>query len=441
MVLPFIGASIATGIGTLAGLSLGPYIYSNLIKPTSYRLLREEVDHDQKVPAPDPGLLVKTLYRDALPLLEPWVTDPDYDRVSMINRLTATVWPTLTKAIMDLAIQGDVYNAVLYPQLKAQVFDKYAFVEDIFLGANSLRHGKVDIKHNPFLADKLFTVGSVAPRLGGMRVVPTADDEVLLETSLIWGSQATFDVHVILRFGRLRLIVPLQLANISFKADVRVTIRPLVEKFPCLGGVSISLLRVPLVDFSLKLIKGVDIMALPFIPQIIHAALKVVLEPVTLPLLNKPLVPGLGLVLPNAMSFPIMPKFGLPDPPVGAIKVTIFKLENVKGGDDMYCKLEVRKGRFKQTPTVYNTKSPNFDKEFALIVDSLENDTLRICVYEDDGWNDTLLSEVVVPFGEVVGTKVDPVTGKEVTDFQVRSDTGGGRGANQGKEDWCLCVR
>ncbi len=42
----------------------------------------------------------------------------------MINRLTATVWPTITKAILDLVITGDVYNTVLYPQLKAQVFDK-----------------------------------------------------------------------------------------------------------------------------------------------------------------------------------------------------------------------------------------------------------------------------------------------------------------------------
>ncbi|GLC34697.1 hypothetical protein PLESTB_001233100 [Pleodorina starrii] len=419
MVLPFIGASIATGIGTLAGLSLGPYIYNTLIKPTSYRLLREEVDSDHKVPAPDQNLLVKTQYRDALPLLEPWVLDPDYDRVSMLNRLTATIWPTMTKAIMDLIIQGDVYNSVLYPQLKAQVFDKYPFVEDIFLGANSLRHGKVDTKHNPFLTDKLFSVGSVAPRLGGVRVVPTADDEVLLETSLIWGSEAKLDVHVVLRFGRLRLIVPLQLANISFKADIRVMLRPLVEKFPCLGGVSVSLLRVPVVDFSLSLIKGVDLMALPFIPQILQAALKVVLEPVTIPLLNKPLVPGLGMVLPNAMNFAIMNKFGLPDPPVGALKVTITSLENVRGGDDMYCKLEVRKGRFKQTRTVFNTRSPTFNEEFALIVDSFENDALHIYVYEDDvGWNDTLLSELVLPFGEVVGTKTDPATGKEVSDFQ-----------------------
>ncbi|KAG2430443.1 hypothetical protein HXX76_009966 [Chlamydomonas incerta] len=403
MVLPFIGAGIATGIGTLAGLSLGPYIFSALTKPTSYYLLREEVDNDHKVASPEPGLLVRTQYRNTLPLLEPWVTDPDYERTSMINRLTATVWPTMTKAIIDLIVQGDVYNSVLYPQLQAQVFNKFAFVEDIFLGPHSLKHGKIDLKTNPFLADKLFTVGGVAPRIGGMRVVPTSDDEVLLETSMIWGSQAQFDVHVILRFGRLRLVVPLQLANISFKADVRVMLRPLVEQFPCLGGVSISLLRVPTVDFALKLVKGVDLMALPFLPQLVATALRIVLEPVTLPLLNKPLVPGIGLVLPNAMSFPIMPKFGLPDPPVGALKVTIMQLNNIRGGDDLYVRAEVRKGRTQQTRTVDNNRSPVFEEEFALIVDSFEKDVLKLQVWRDDmGWQDTLLSEVEVPFRNMI---------------------------------------
>ncbi|PNW75817.1 hypothetical protein CHLRE_12g559450v5 [Chlamydomonas reinhardtii] len=352
MVLPFIGAGIATGIGTLAGLSLGPYIFSALTKPTSYYLLREEVDNDHKVPAPEPGLLVQTQYRNALPLLEPWVTDPDYERTSMINRLTATVWPTMTKAIIDMIVQGDVYNTVLYPQLQAQVFSKYAFVEDIFLGPHSLKHGKIDLKTNPFLADKLFTVGGVAPRIGGMRVVPTSDDEVLLETSMIWGSQAQFDVHVVLRFGRLRLVVPLQLANISFKVRLCVCI---------------------------------------------------VLEPVTLPLLNKPLVPGIGMVLPNAMSFPIMPKFGLPDPPVGALKVTIIKLNSIRGGDDLYVRSEVRKGRTQQTRTIDNCRDPVFNEEFNLIVDSFKDDVLKLQVWRDDmGWQDTLLSEVEVPFRNMV---------------------------------------
>eukprot|EP00198_Chlamydomonas_reinhardtii_P013473 XP_001702810.1 predicted protein [Chlamydomonas reinhardtii] len=232
MVLPFIGAGIATGIGTLAGLSLGPYIFSALTKPTSYYLLREEVDNDHKVPAPEPGLLVQTQYRNALPLLEPWVTDPDYERTSMINRLTATVWPTMTKAIIDMIVQGDVYNTVLYPQLQAQVFSKYAFVEDIFLGPHSLKHGKIDLK----------------------------------------------------------------LANITFK-------------------------------------------------------------------------------------------------------VTIIKLNSIRGGDDLYVRSEVRKGRTQQTRTIDNCRDPVFNEEFSLIVDSFKDDVLKLQVWRDDmGWQDTLLSEVEVPF-------------------------------------------
>jgi hypothetical protein len=38
------------------------------------------------------------------------------------------------------------------------------------------------------------------------------------------------------------------------QADIRVLLRPLVEQFPCLGGVSISLLRVPTMDCSVKLV-------------------------------------------------------------------------------------------------------------------------------------------------------------------------------------------
>lgn len=52
-------------------------------------------------------------------------------------------------------------------------------------------------------------------------------------------------------------------------------LRPLIETFPCLGGVSVSLLNVPHVDCCLELVKGVDLMALPVLPQLIRAAMKV----------------------------------------------------------------------------------------------------------------------------------------------------------------------
>jgi hypothetical protein len=37
--------------------------------------------------------------------------------------------------------------------------------------------------------------------------------------------------------------------------------------------------------------------------------------------------------------------------------------------------LQVRKGRYKQTRTVANSKNPNFSEEFALIVSALRNDS------------------------------------------------------------------
>jgi hypothetical protein len=42
--------------------------------------------------------------------------------------------------------------------------------------------------------------------------------------------------------------------------QARVTLKPLVDVIPCIGGVSISLLRVPHVDLSLSMVGGVDLM-------------------------------------------------------------------------------------------------------------------------------------------------------------------------------------
>lgn len=427
--MDILGLAFGVGVGAVAGLSVGPFLFHRL-KPTDYKFLSEDVDHDEKAAVPRHGMMVSSEMRDALPLMEPWLEDPQFERVHMINRLLATVWPTVTKAVLDMVLHGDVYNQVLYPQLKAQVFDKYKFVEDIVLGTTSLRTGEPNLE--PIFSKKDFTIGTAPPRCGGFKVVPTSEDEVLLETDLVWGSNATLDVTAVLRFGALRLVVPLQLANITFKAHVRLEMRPLVDKIPCIGAVAISLLRLPTIDCKLVLAKGVDIMALPFVPQLLNLALKVVLEPVTIPFLNKPLVPGVGLITPNTMAFPLMPNFGLAPPPKGAIKVTVLRLDGIKGGNDLYCKLEVRRGRFKQTRVITGSNSPEFNEDFALIVDSFETDTLRVLVYNDDlGWNDTMLGTVEIPFAECVGYKVDPKDpSKEVPEWKtadfIRSTTPGG---------------
>jgi hypothetical protein len=134
-------------------------------------------------------------------------------------------------------------------------------------------------------------------------------------------------VTAVVRVGPLRLVVPVTVANISFKATARIALQPLVEQLPCIGagpgslacppppascaapapgpaarrarrvllarpplcspaatrapapapagGVTISLLEAPHVDLSLKLFWGIDLMALPGIKEVVRAAIAV----------------------------------------------------------------------------------------------------------------------------------------------------------------------
>jgi Ca2+-dependent lipid-binding protein len=83
-------------------------------------------------------------------------------------------------------------------------------------------------------------------------------------------------------------------------------------------------LQVPHLDLCLKLIKGVDIMALPIIKDVVRFGLQHVLN-------------GM-LIYPNSLSFPIMPNFGVPPPPKGALNVKLLRAENLVKGSDTYVK-------------------------------------------------------------------------------------------------------
>ena len=55
----------------------------------------------------------------------------------------------------------------------------------------------------------------------------------------------------------------------------RINLRPLTEAVPCVGGVSLSLLELPHVDLCLKVVHGVDLMALPGIQDVVRLVIKV----------------------------------------------------------------------------------------------------------------------------------------------------------------------
>jgi hypothetical protein len=77
------------------------------------------------------------------------------------------------------------------------------------------------------------------------------------------------------------------------------------------------------------------------------------------------------LVLPNAFTIPILPNFGLPLPPKGALSVTLLRAEGIRGSL-VYCKLAVRKDRPMAGHAVKVVEGKaEFNEEFNFIVGGL----------------------------------------------------------------------
>ncbi|KAJ9520774.1 hypothetical protein QJQ45_007633 [Haematococcus lacustris] len=382
-------------------LQVGHYLVAGQpwLQPSQYAaVLDEAADIDEQQVAPEAGQPVTPEYASLLPFTDSYTLSADYERVSMINRLLANLWPYATQAAMRDEVLPRVKAA-----LQDHVFKKFSFVEEVLLGNRSMRDEE---SWTACLQDKDFSLGSKPPRIAGIKKSVTSDNEVILEVPLVWGSNCKLDVAVILRLGPLRVFIPLELSDLHVKVESRITVKPLVEEMPCVGGVTISLLQAPHVDMSLKLSHGVDLMALPLVKEGVRWGLQRVLGPV--------------LLYPNTLAVSLMPHFGLSPAPKGALKVQLLRGENLRA-DNTYVRLQVRVGRPMLSKPVNHSKDPEYGEEFALIVDDYETQSLELTVFKDNvGWNDPKLGVGTLPFADLVTSFQDDATGRFVDEYELK---------------------
>ena len=62
---------------------------------------------------------------------------------------------------------------------------------------------------------------------------------------------------------------------VQMRAVSRITIAPMVETLPCVGGVSVTLLEAPYFDAAFRLINSIDILSMPGIHDAVQFAAKV----------------------------------------------------------------------------------------------------------------------------------------------------------------------
>lgn len=362
MVLAWIAGSL---LGTIGGVVLGISLLDRLqftSKGKDYlHTIDYTADDDPAVPMPQTaGKPVSVFKKQLLKNTSPWLIQPDYDRITFINTILLSLWPHLSPAIHKMAME----------QAKAPL-------DDVCKQAKILKAIRID----------RLDLGTRPPRIDCFKSYQTAEDELIIETPAFWGGDMALRVTAVVQAGSRTIDIPVDVANIQFKALTRITIKPLVETLPCFGGVTVSLLETPHFNMDLKICDSWDIMAFPTVPAIVSAAIKV--------------VAGQMLVYPNEYALPLMPNFGLPPPPKGMLNVKVVSARGLRGSFldrmDPFVELFVRETRGVKTSTLTNNESPVWNECFDFVVDDPKAQALRVVVKDDDLVSASTEGEAVVP--------------------------------------------
>ncbi|KAL4424265.1 hypothetical protein ABPG75_001566 [Micractinium tetrahymenae] len=352
-------------LGTIGGVVLGITLLDRLqftSKGKDYlHTIDYTADDDPSVPMPQTaGKPVSVFKKLLLQNTSPWLIQPDYDRITFINTILLSLWPHLSPAIHKMAME----------QARAPL-------EDVCKKTKVLKAIRID---------KL-DLGTRPPRIDCFKSYQTAEDELIIETPAFWGGDMALRVTAVVQAGGKTIDVPVDVANIQFKALTRITIKPLVETLPCFGGVTVSLLETPHFNMDLKICDSWDIMAFPTVPLLVSTAIKV--------------VAGQMLVYPNEFALPLMPNFGLPPPPQGMLNVKVVSARGLKGSFldrmDPFVELSVRESRSVKTSTLSNNENPVWNESFDFVVDDLKHQGLRVVVKDDDLVSASTEGVVVVP--------------------------------------------
>jgi len=214
---------------------------------------------------------------EALRHLPRWTKEPDVDRASWLNNLLDALWPHV-----DTSVSAVIRDS-LEPMLRSIVPHLVSWIG----------FGKV-------------TLGPPARGIGGVKVMGSNSEEVMLELEVVLATGA----DVVLAAYVFGVRVPVRVHDLQLRANVRVTFTPLVDALPCLGGLEISLMSLPQhADVGISVPPGIDLMSLPGA----HSLLRLALWKFVAPL----------LVYPAKMTLPIMENSGVEPASTGMIKLTV----------------------------------------------------------------------------------------------------------------------
>ncbi|XVF73931.1 hypothetical protein PTKIN_Ptkin13bG0020400 [Pterospermum kingtungense] len=334
------------GIGTSFGLVIGYYMFIYFL-PTDVKDFKicPLVEEDS------------TTLQRLLPEIPLWVKNPDFDRVDWLNKFLENMWPYLNAAICT------TIKAIAKPIISEQI-PKYKIQSVEF---------------------EMLTLGTLPPTFQGMKVYATDEKELIMEPSFKWAGNPNVTIAV-KAFG---LKATVQVVDFQVFAIPRITLKPLLNVFPCFAYIYVSLMDKPHVDFGLKLLGG-DVMAIPGLYRFVQE-------------LIKDQVANMYL-WPKALEVKIIDPTQAMKKSVGILDVKVLraiklKKKDILGKSDPYVKLKLTEEKLtaKKTTVKHNNLNPEWNEEFSFVVKDPNIQALKINVYdwEQVGTHDKMGMNVV----------------------------------------------
>ncbi|KAK8944946.1 Synaptotagmin-4 [Platanthera zijinensis] len=349
-------------MGFISGLVMGALVGIGLVAGWSRMMVHRSTKRISK--AVDIKIL-GSLNRDDLRKLcgdrfPEWISFPAFEQVKWLNKQLSKLWPFIAEAAT--AIVKDSVEPLL---------DDYRPP-----GITSLRFSK-------------FSLGSVPPKIEGIKVQSLNKGQIIMDIDLRWGG----DPSIILAVEALVASLPIQLKDLQVFTIVRVIFQ-LSEEIPCISAVVVALLSEPKprIDYVLKAVGG-SLTAIPGLSDMIDDTVQTIVSD-QLEWPHRIVVP-LGGVDVDISELELKPQ--------GRISITVVKATSLKnmeviGKSDPYVTLHIRPVFKVKTKVINNNLNPVWNETFELIAEDKETQSIVFEVFdEDDISQDKKLGIVKLP--------------------------------------------
>ncbi|WCJ23103.1 Calcium-dependent lipid-binding (CaLB domain) family protein [Euphorbia peplus] len=288
-----------------------------------------------------------------------WISFPAFEQVKWMNKQLSKLWPYI----------ADAATMVVKESVEPLLEDYRP------TGISSLKFNK-------------FSLGTVAPKIEGIRVQSLKKGQVTMDIDFRWCG----DPSIILGVEALVASIPIQLKDLEVYTVIRVIFQ-LCEEIPCISAVVVALLSEPKpkIDYVLKAVGG-SLSAIPGLSDMIDDTVNsIVTDMLQWP--HRIVVP-LGGTPVDLSDLELKPQ--------GKVTVTVVKANDLKnmemiGKSDPYVVLYIRPVIKVKTQVVENNLSPAWDESFELIAEDKETQSVTLEVFDKDIGQDKRLGIVKLP--------------------------------------------